>query len=529
MKGLLDTKCITIQLEKVLSSKAFEGTPRLQQLLRYLVEQTINGQGERLKGYNIAIDVFNRQTDFDPSSDAIVRVQMGKLRQKLAHYYFTEGAENDLHILLEPGSYIPDFKQVEKNTDSSQVRGDSSEQVASCTVAVFPFQIIGQSRFDYLCTGVTDEIITLLARFTSINVVGRHGMRHSLMETDDFLALRKKFDIAYVLVGQLVSAEEAFRINTQLIDTQTNQHVWAESFSGEMSTTKLFEIQDLVADQVVARIALSYGAINRREINQAIRKPPETLSQYEWVLKAYDYVEYSDEVKHRVVRDGLEKTVKDAPQYAEAWAMLAWVYADEYRFNYNVRENSDPLDRALDSARKAVNLEPTNSIANLQLATTYYARKDIDMFHSTADKALSINNKDTYLLADLGTHLCFVGEWERGLSLVDSACQMNPFHPEWYNYPRVIYNYMEGRYNEALVRALKTDSQTFFWNAFFLVLIYRALGRIAEAESSHRDLLAGYPEFPKQAKYEIEKWILEPNLNALLYQRWNEAHDEFTT
>ncbi len=96
-------------LEKVLDSETFARSERARELLRYLVEQEQAGKADRLKGFAIAVDVFGRDADFDPSTDADVRVQAGRLRDLLDQYFATEGAAEPLHISIPRGSYVPTY------------------------------------------------------------------------------------------------------------------------------------------------------------------------------------------------------------------------------------------------------------------------------------------------------------------------------------------------------------------------------------------------------------------------------------
>ena len=75
------------ELERVLASESFSRSHRLQRFLRYVVEATLDGDGERLNQFSIAIDVFDRDSSFDPTTDAIVRVEAGRLRAKLLQHY----------------------------------------------------------------------------------------------------------------------------------------------------------------------------------------------------------------------------------------------------------------------------------------------------------------------------------------------------------------------------------------------------------------------------------------------------------
>lgn len=96
-------------LSKVLSSAAFEKSERARELLRYLVTQDLEGQGGKLKGFVIAMDVFGKDENFDAASDPLVRVHVGRLRELLATYYSGEGSEDQLVISVPVGRYKPEY------------------------------------------------------------------------------------------------------------------------------------------------------------------------------------------------------------------------------------------------------------------------------------------------------------------------------------------------------------------------------------------------------------------------------------
>lgn len=103
-------------LSRVVNSATFRSSPRLAELLTHLVEQTVAGHADRLKGYAIALDVFGREEDFDASSDSLVRVQMTRLRKALVEHYAGEGQDDPVRIVVPRGSYVPSL-------EDSPVRG----------------------------------------------------------------------------------------------------------------------------------------------------------------------------------------------------------------------------------------------------------------------------------------------------------------------------------------------------------------------------------------------------------------------
>src|SRR6202050_1294218 len=98
------------QLERVLASPGFLRNERMSRFLRFLAEQHLEGRGNQLKESVIAVEVFGRKPDHDPSQDSIVRTEAGRLRGRLAEYYVGEGKDDAIVIELPKGGYIPVFR-----------------------------------------------------------------------------------------------------------------------------------------------------------------------------------------------------------------------------------------------------------------------------------------------------------------------------------------------------------------------------------------------------------------------------------
>src|SRR5215472_4882483 len=110
----LSPESIRLALEKILASPGFVNADRLSRFLRYTVEETLNGQTDKLKESLLGIDVFGRKPSYDPRVDAVVRTEAVKLRARLREYYESEGREDEVVIDLPKGGYVPAFRHREK-------------------------------------------------------------------------------------------------------------------------------------------------------------------------------------------------------------------------------------------------------------------------------------------------------------------------------------------------------------------------------------------------------------------------------
>lgn len=101
---------VLAELGRILAGPTFRSSKRCQEFLRYVVEETVAGRAERLKERTVGMELFGRGPDYDPSSDAIVRVRASEVRRRLAQHYEQTQEPGALRIDLPPGSYIPDFR-----------------------------------------------------------------------------------------------------------------------------------------------------------------------------------------------------------------------------------------------------------------------------------------------------------------------------------------------------------------------------------------------------------------------------------
>jgi hypothetical protein len=104
---------IRAALQRVTRSEAFRNTPQLVSFLTFVVERSLAGEAQEIKGYTIATQALGRPAHFDPQSDPIVRVEAGRLRRALDFYYAGAGQHDPVRIRVPRGSYVPRFERAE--------------------------------------------------------------------------------------------------------------------------------------------------------------------------------------------------------------------------------------------------------------------------------------------------------------------------------------------------------------------------------------------------------------------------------
>jgi TolB-like protein/Tfp pilus assembly protein PilF len=317
-----------------------------------------------------------------------------------------------------------------------------------------------------------------------------------------------------VMEGSLRQAGPKLRVAVQVADTVSGKQLWAETYERPFTPETLFEIQDDLVPPIVATVADQNGVLTRSMAELVRNKNPETLTPHEAVMRAFSFFTRISQEEHAVIRDILERIVREFPDHADSWAVLALIYRAEYAQGYNPRP--DPLARGLDAARRAVNLAPAQAMGHYALASIQYFGKDKVGFRVEAEKALALNPMDASAKALLGMLYGASGDWERGVKMVKSAIQMNPNCPGYFYIAGCCDAYRRGAYEEAIEDAIRMNMPDYFHVPAMLTACFGQLGRIEEAKLAAKNLLALRPDFESVARQEYQKWYAPENVEHLL-------------
>jgi TolB-like protein/Flp pilus assembly protein TadD len=373
-------------------------------------------------------------------------------------------------------------------------------------VAVLPFRYVGgNAELTALAEGLTEDIVTGLSRFSYLKVIARSSTSRYANQAVDVRSAGKELGARYVMEGSLRQAGSKLRLAVQLVDTISGAHLWAENYERSFSPEAVFELQDDLVPRIVSTVADSYGVLPYSMSDVVRGKPLDQLSPYESLLRAIGCGYRLSPEEYAVARTCLERAVDQAHGYADGWAMLSMLYADEYGLEFNAQP--DPLGRALKAARRATDAAPSNSLAQTALAKTLFFRKEFQAFRSAAEKAISLNPMDGSKLAQLGGLLAYSGDWERGCALVERAIQLNPRHPAWYWFPLAWNAYRKGDYRGAVNIALKINLPGFFPTYEVLAAAYGQLGERDAASEALSEMLKLVPGFGKVARALKSKWF----------------------
>lgn len=503
-------------LKLILASDDFISSPRLADMLTFIVEQTLQGQSAYLKAFNIANQVFGRDEKFDAGTDPLVRVQASRLRKAIERYYLTSGANDRIQISVPKGSYAAAFGTAEAG--ARQLSGADSGR-SDPTLAVLPFATIDRDEDqDYFANGITEELTTALTQVENFHVVSRHSTQHYKNSEKDIREIGKDLGVRFVMKGTVQRSSKALRITASLIDTSNSMQIWANSYSRELKTSDIFEVRDDIAREVTAGIGDAYGVIPRLLEKETRGKRANDLDAYDAVLRFFHYQTHLGRDNYEWARRGLERAIAKDPEYAIALAALAELECDNYSLRYV--PPYDGIEEAYAFARRAVSADPACQLAHYSMAFVQFHRGQRAGCLESAEKVIALNPNAPYYVGVAGWLTALVGEWDRGLEILKESCKRNPFYPDWFNLASFQYHFLREEFDDALIDADKIIVPGQAWDPLTRLVTLIRLGRDEQAAAVHTQLNREHPEFDSYAREYIGAYVFEDSAVEKIYQAY---------
>ena len=286
-------KAVRLQLDRILQSAEFRGSDKQRKFLSFVVDETLEGRASQLKGYTVAVSVYGRREDFDPQVDPIVRVEAGRLRRALEHYYLTAGQNDPVRIEIPKGGYVPNFGPGRIPPSEAKTLPSGTEDNGLPTgpsVAVIPLlDLAGDKEQDYFADGLTEELTTELARYQDLRVIASQSTMNFKGQKADPQEVGRALGARFLLTGSVRKSLKTVKVAIQLLDTITGVQVWGESYKSDLRAADLIEMQEDIARRVIGAIADQYGMISRRLSMESRKKAPADLKALTAVLRFYHY------------------------------------------------------------------------------------------------------------------------------------------------------------------------------------------------------------------------------------------------
>jgi TolB-like protein len=488
-------------VRKAIDSDTFKRSPKSQKLLDFIAHKSVALGPDQVTAKLLESEFFGLDDSAKSEKSSICRVQISRIKTLLATYYDTEAQDEPWQLAIESGSYGLTLKPSTADQSSFAPR-----------LCILPLvNLGGDTRQQQICTGLMLDLIHLLARSRTIRVLTLPQMGATQSPANDELAAKLLTQSDYALEGSVRFQPAAYKIAIRLTDCRTNQVAWSQEFQLEYGSDRLFDLQNEIALKIAAQLATPTGIIDR-----LARSKTQTGSAYTAVLRFYAYTEQFTPDLHQQAKLELLEAVKIAPLYAEAWACLSGVYWNEYLFGFNPSADTvDPLSKSIECAQHALALAPDSVTGTYALAVALFQKGELALFREYAQKTLDMAPYRADLIAGIGFFQAYSGDWKLGLSLMDRARELAPFHPDWYWMPYVSDAYLREDYSTAMHYAKRVNPQAFPFFALYMAAICHRLQMHTEAQASLNAVKAMVPDLMDQLDALLARFLC----NAPLHQK----------
>lgn len=352
-------------------------------------------------------------------------------------------------------------------------------------VAVLPFaaaSLGGES--DFFATGVHDDLLTQLSKLQSIRVISRTSVMEYKGVERNMRQIGEELGANAILEGGVQIAGELIRINAQLIDARTDEHLWAETYDRELTATNIFEVQSEIARAITSAL---HATITEQDEGQLDEIPTDNLAAYRAYRQALDFP--TSTWRNLEYRALLEEAVELDPEFTRAWAMLLG-----HLSHANFYNEGDPVEvaRAEEILEIISQLAPGSADDLLaQALYTYYIIRDFDQARVLIDRATEMMPSDTKLLEIKSWIQRRQGDLEGRVETYRLLRKLDPKEPQ---YAAAVVNglLITHQYDEAQRELDKISDETFplaSLRSFLQLREHRDLTRYAD------DMDAMYDEF----------------------------------
>jgi adenylate cyclase len=295
------------------------------------------------------------------------------------------------------------------------------------SIAVLPFQnMSGKSDEDWFSDGMTETLITDLSRLNNLFVIARNSTFTYKGKPVDVRRVGQELGVRYVLEGSVQRTDERLRVNAQLVDAQTGQHLWAERY--DRKPADVFEIQDDITQRIVTE--LDVKLLSGEQVRDW-RKTTRNRQAYDLALKCREH--YGRFTREDMARaQALCQQALDLDRkftMAMVWLGETHVLEGESGWSSDSKES---YRKALALGRRAIAIDPTLGGAYAMMAIAHADLGEHANSVKAAEKALSVSPNQANILALSAWAFAPNGRAEEAVSLTERAFRLNPFPPLWY-------------------------------------------------------------------------------------------------
>ena len=509
-----DDSKIKQQVSRILETQSFKSSSILSRFLYYIVSETLEGKEGSLKEYVIATNVLNRNTDFDPQLDAIVRIHARRLRNLLDEYYKGEGLNDPIKISIPKGRYVPVFERNEAIKPRQKKFGREIGQLilSEPVIAVIPdMNSKKNERSEVICEVFCRDLSVELSKFNEIIVVSNYSISIAIDSLKNLDALTNKLGIDYIIAVSCYSDEENIKVTVEVNSILKKQLIWAKSFDFDHNSGNRIRNYGSAIKEILGMVGGFFGLVYRDSL--ALRIPED----FDHMYAVYWHNHYHKHFSYEAFQQSLKAVnigLKQNPENSLLTSFKAQLYLDLNAMD--IQGDIDYLAEGQKLTFRALDLDQNNQHAWMMLAWLNLLEHDKREFIRSAEKCLSINPNNVMYTGSIGFGYECAGEYEKGLEIMSESIKLNPYYFWNMNLGFCFYYLAHEEFEEAFIWAEKINRDGLLWDPLLRASCLGHLGRISEASRAIEELLKISPNFPERARKIVGVFLLDQDLQETI-------------
>jgi adenylate cyclase len=362
------------------------------------------------------------------------------------------------------------------------------------SIAVLPFvNMSGDPKQEFLCEGITGEIITTLSRVPGLVVIARTSTFTYKGKPVKVKQVSEELGVRYVLEGGVQRSADRIRINAQLIDAITGSQIWAERY--ERNLKDIFALQDEINLKILTAIRVKLTAGEQALKVEKYFKGKQGLDCYLKYLEVAKYGQRATLEDTDVARRLSEQFIAMCPESPMAYLWRGYVHLTEYWMGSG-KSPQESIEKGIEMAQKALAMDDSIAGAHTLLGNLYAIKTQYDRAIAEGERAVILSPGSSMAYEFYAQSLNYAGRSEEAIPLLQKAIRLNPFSPA-YTFVFLGHSFrMTGRFEEAVSAFKEAIKRGHNISAHIgLTGTYSMMGREKEARAQAAEVLRINPKF----------------------------------
>jgi TolB-like protein len=293
------------------------------------------------------------------------------------------------------------------------------------SIVVLPFvNMSNDPEQEFFSDGLSEELLNVLAQIKDLRVISRTSAFAFKGKDLDIPTIASQLDVSYVLEGSVRKAGDDIRITAQLIEVETDSHLWSDAYNRKMEN--VFEIQEDISKAIAAELQVTLGT------SAGTGKPTDNLEAWQLFLRGRHLYQNRGEAQLARSMELFKQAVALEPEFADAWANLA---AAIIVHAYSQEEGFEEMNReGRQAALRAIEIDPGNGFAHAVLGMHYYGMLSWEEAMRELDLAIQLNPSETNSLLWKGIALLSLGYVDESIALFHRAERLDPVFTNVHNW-----------------------------------------------------------------------------------------------